>query len=210
MVSECMCENRWTEGCPDAFIHPNCDCSFMSDMDIKISKKDELIIELVRAEYMTNRLKENIREFVQCPEAKYHQDRLLMRPSYAWARKIAVYAYDNCDSKKVFDSSDLLDYGVEDVVGDCVFDELFKAGLFDETEDPNDFEPRSPGSDAVCIDYNGTYLDKMKYSFYANRCSSDRWTELDALDPSTLAKMLTDTISRYEEIVEMMKKAAEL
>ena len=184
-----MSENRRIERCPDAFIRPNHDCSFMSDMDIKISKKDELIIELVRAEYMTNRLKENIREFVQCPEAKYHQDRLLMRPSYEWARKIAVYAYDNCDSKKVFDSGDLLDYGVED---------------------PNDFEPRSPGSDAVCIDYNGTYLDKMKYSFYANKCSPDRWTELDALDPSTLAKMLTDTISRYEEIIEMMKKAAEL
>lgn len=210
MVGACMSENRRIEGCPDAFIRPNRDCSFMSDMDIKISKKDELIIELVRAEYMTNRLKENIREFVQCPEAKYHQDRLLMRPSYEWARKIAVYAYDNCDSRKVFDSSDLLDYGVEDVVGDCVFDELFKAGLFDEVEDPDDFEPRSPGSETVCIDYNGTYLDVMKYSFYANKCSPDRWTELDALDPSTLAKMLTDTISRYEEIIEMMKKAAEL
>lgn len=50
----------------------------------------------------------------------------------------------------------------------------------------------------------------MKHSFYANRCSPDRWTELNALDPSTLATMLTDTISRYEEIVEGLKKIAEM
>lgn len=183
---------------------------FMSDMGIMISKKDELIIELVRAEYMTNRLKENIREFAQCPEAQYHQDRLLMRPSYEWARKIAVYAYDNCSNRNVFDSGDLLDYGVEDVVGDCVFDELFKAGLFDEVEDPEDFEPMSSKSEGDRIDCDGTYLDKMRYSFYANKCSPDRWTELDALDPSTLATMLTDTLARYERIVEALKKAAEL
>ena len=35
--------------------------AIMSDLNIEISKKDELIIELVRAEYMTIRLKENIR-----------------------------------------------------------------------------------------------------------------------------------------------------
>lgn len=182
----------------------------MSDLNIEISKKDELIIELVRAEYMTNRLKENIREFVQCPEAKYHQDRFLMRPSYEWARKIAIYAYDNCDNKKMFDSSDLLDYGVEDVVGDCVFDELLKSGVFDEVEDPDNIESESSRPDVVYIDHNGTYLDRMKYSFYANRCSPDRWAELNALDPSTLATMLTDTISRYEEIVEGLKKIAEI
>ena len=134
--------------------------AIMSDLNIEISKKDELIIELVRAEYMTIRLKENIREFVQCPEAKYHQDRFLMRPSYEWARKIAIYAYDNCDSKKMFDSSDLLDYGVEDVVGDCVFDELFKSGFFDEVEDPDKIESESSRSDVVYIDHNGTYLDR--------------------------------------------------
>lgn len=184
--------------------------AIMSDLNIEISKKDELIIELVRAEYMTIRLKENIREFVQCPEAKYHQDRFLMRPSYEWARKIAIYAYDNCDSKKMFDSSDLLDYGVEDVVGDCVFDELFKSGFFDEVEDPDKIESESSRSDVVYIDHNGTYMDRMKHSFYANRCSPDRWTELNALDPSTLATMLTDTISRYEEIVEGLKKIAEM
>lgn len=210
MVGPCASRCPRIERNPDAFIPPIGESVLMSDLRIEISKKDELIIELVRAEYLTNRMKENVAEFVQCPEAGYHQDRFLMRPSYEWARKIAAYAYDNSHNKNVFDSCNLLEYGVEDVVADCVCDDLIRAGVFEDIEDPWSWEPIDSGSDEKGPSPDRLYLDEMRSSFYYKKYGHDRWTELDALDPSTLAAMLKSTLDRYEQIVETLKKIAEM
>lgn len=123
-----------------------------------------------------------------------------MRPSYGWALKIATIAYSHCREKDHFCYFDLEDYGMEDVVAECVYNDLLKRGVISDC----DYEPHTD-SEECC-----SYLDSYDVYDYRKECQPDRWTELDALDPSTLATMLTDTLARYERIVEALKKAAEL
>lgn len=40
----------------------------MSEVDVEISRKDEMIVELVRAEHLTRRLIRNVEMLAKCPE----------------------------------------------------------------------------------------------------------------------------------------------
>ena len=173
---------------------------FMSEVDVEISRKDEMIVELVRAEHLTRRLIRNVEMLAKCPEDGFGFEEILMRPSYGWALKIATIAYSHCREKDHFCYFDLEDYGMEDVVAECVYNDLLKRGVISD----RDYEPHTD-SEECC-----SYLDSYDVYDYRKECQPDRWTELDALDPSTLATMLTDTLARYERIVEALKKAAEL
>lgn len=172
----------------------------MSDMEIEISKKDEIIIELVRAEYLTNRLIKNVEMLSKCPEDGFSFEEILMRPSYNWALKIATVAYSHCHDKEDFHRFDLEDYGMDDVVAECVYDDLVKRGTIPESDHASVID-----NDECC-----SYLDSYDLYDYKKERLPDRWTELEALDPSTLVTMLKSTLDRYGRIVEALKNAAKM
>ena len=96
---------------------------FMSEVDVEISRKDEMIVELVRAEHLTRRLIRNVEMLAKYPEDGFGFEEILMRPSYGWALKIATIAYSHCREKDHFCYFDLEDYGMEDIVAECVYND---------------------------------------------------------------------------------------
>lgn len=166
----------------------------MSGRTIELTRKDELIINLVRAEYLLSNLKTNVRNLHKNPEGEYRHTELLMRPSDAWCRKIALLAYGECDDMSQFTHYDLEDYGVENTVADCIWDEIIRDGTVKQPKHEYDSDETST-------------IDDIEFC-YDGVTSGDRWSALENLDCSTLANMLSDTIARYREITEALGKIA--
>ena len=196
----CANGNHHIERDPSTLFCLVLESAIMSDLNIEISKKDELIIELVRAEHLTRRLIKNVEMLSRCPEDGFVFEGTQMRPSYDWALKIATVAYSHCRDKEDFHRFDLEDYGMDDVVAECVYDDLVKRGTIPENDHASNID-----DDEYC-----PYLDSYDLYDYREECLPDRWTELEALDPSTLATMLKSTLDRYGRIVEGLKKIAEM